>query len=189
MMAQFDQGFDPMFTITILDAIRWAISAWDIDLSMETIHNCFKKALSLDDSNSIQPLHNQELVKEMERGLQRLELANNIQQAIDINQFLNPADEQVHDDLMSVDDAVLSQFSSQENEEQEEDEDWRVLPQILAPEALESLYKLQLHEEQQVEANQELIQLLRRHERVLLGRKQEKQQQIDIRHYFSQIIQ
>ena len=189
MMAQFDQGFDPMSTITILDAIRWAISAWDIDLSMETIHNCFKKALSLDDSNSIQPLHNQELVKEMERGLQRLELANNIQQAIDINQFLNPADEQVHDDLMSVDDAVLSQFSSQENEEQEEDEDWRVLPQILAPEALESLYKLQLHEEQQVEANQELIQLLRRHERVLLGRKQEKQQQIDIRHYFSQIIQ
>lgn len=95
MMAQFDQGFDPMSTITILDAIRWAISAWDIDLSTETIYNCFKKALSLDDS--IQPLHNQELIKEMERGLQRLELANNIQQAMDINQFLNPADEQVHE--------------------------------------------------------------------------------------------
>ena len=33
MMAQFDQRFDPMFTITILDAICWAIAAWDIDLS------------------------------------------------------------------------------------------------------------------------------------------------------------
>ena len=181
MMAQFDQGFDPMSTITILDAIRWAIAAWDIDLSTETIHNCFKKALFLDES--VQPLHNQELIKEVERGLQRLELANNIQQAMDINQFLNPADEQVDDDLMSIDDAILCQFS-QENEDQEEDDNGHVLPQILAPEALESLYKLQLHEEQQVEANQDLIQLLRRHERVLLGRKQEKQQQVDIRHYF-----
>ena len=68
MMAQFDQGFDPMSTITILDAIRWAIAAWDIDLSTETIHNCFKKALFLDES--VQPLHNQELIKEVERGLQ-----------------------------------------------------------------------------------------------------------------------
>ena len=83
----------------------------------------------------------------MERGLQRLELANNIQQAMDINQFLNPADEQVDDDLMSIDDAILCQFS-QENEDQEEDDNGHVLPQILAPEALESLYKLQLHEEQ-----------------------------------------
>ena len=181
MMAQFDQGFDPMSTITILDAIHWAIAAWDIDLSTETIHNCFKKALFLDES--VQPLHNQELIKEVERGLQRLELANNIQQAMDINQFLNPADEQVDDDLMSIDDAILCQFS-QENEDQEEDDDGCVLPQILAPEALESLYKLQLHEEQQVEANQDLIQLLQRHERVLLGRKQERQQQVDIRHYF-----
>ena len=102
---------------------------------------------------------------------------------MDINQFLNPADEQVDDDLMSIDDAILCQFS-QENEDQEEDDNGHVLPQILAPEALESLYKLQLHEEQQVEANQDLIQLLRRHERVLLGRKQERQQQVDIRHYF-----
>ena len=166
-----------MSAITILDAIRWAISAWDIDLSAETIRNCFKKALSSEDSTEI---HDQELIKGIEKGLQGLELSNNIQQAMDINQFLNPADEQVNDSLIGIDDAVLSQFSL-EDEGQEEDDDWHILPQITASEALESLYKLQLYEEQRVDANRGLIQLLRHHERVLLGRKQEKQQQADIR--------
>lgn len=46
--------------------------------------------------------------------------------------------------------------------------------------ALESLYKLQLHEEQQVEANQDPIQRFQHHERVLLGRTQEKQQHVEI---------
>ena len=174
MMAQFDREFDPMSAITILDAIRWPISAWDIDLSAETICSCFKKALYSEDPIEI---HNQELIKEIGKGLQGLELSNNIQQAMDINQFLNPADEQVNDSLIGIDDAVLSQFSLK-------DDDWHILPQITASETLESLYKLQLYEEQQVDANQGLIQLLRHHERVLFGRKQKKQQQADIRCYF-----
>lgn len=150
---------------------------------METVHNYFKKALFPNDP--VQTPHNQELVQEIEQGLQQLELANNIQEAMDINQFLNPVEEQVHDNLMGIDDAVLCQFPSIEDEEQEKDDDYlQVLPQMPAIEALEGLYKLQLHEEQQIEANQDLIQLLQRHERVLLGRKQEKQQQVDIQHYF-----
>ena len=183
MMAQFDQGFDPMSTITILDAIHWAIAAWDIDLSTETIHNCFKKALFLDES--VQPLHNQELIKEVERGLQRLELANNIQQAMDISQFLNPADEQAHNSLMSIDDAIIGQFLAADDEEQEEDDNnGHILPQILASEALEALYKVQLHEEQQEDANQDLIQLLWHHEWVLFRRRQARQQHNDIQNYF-----
>lgn len=47
MMAQFDQELDPMSTITILDAINWAVSPWDIDLSTETICNCFKRLFLL----------------------------------------------------------------------------------------------------------------------------------------------
>ena len=42
-----------------------------------------------------------------------------------------------------------------------------VLPRISASEALESLYKLQL-QEQQVDANKDLIRLLQRHKRVAL---------------------
>ena len=48
MMAQFDHGYDPMFIMTLLHAICWAISAWDIDLSTDIICHYFKKALSND---------------------------------------------------------------------------------------------------------------------------------------------
>ena len=184
MMAQFDHGYDPMSTMTLLYAIRWAISAWDIDLSMDTICNCFAKALSLRESTTI-PSHDQGLIRDIEHGLHGLEQANNIQQAMDISQFLNPADEQVHDSLMSIDDAIIGQFLAADDEEQEEDDNnGHILPQILASEALEALYKVRLHEEQQEDANQDLIQLLRRHERVLFRRRQARQQQNDIQNYF-----
>lgn len=102
---------------------------------------------------------------------------------MDINQFLNPENEQVHDGLMSIDDAVLSQFSIPEDPDPEE-EDITPLPAIQAADALEALYKLQLHEEQQVDGDQHLLRLLRKHERTLLGRQLAKQQQADIRGYF-----
>lgn len=88
--------------ITILDAIRLAISTWDLDLPSEVIRKCFKRALSPEDTTEIQ---NQELDAEIMERLQALELANHIREAMDINQFLKPKDEQVHDGLMSIDDA------------------------------------------------------------------------------------
>lgn len=103
---------------------------------------------------------------------------------MDISQFLNPADEQIHDSLMGIDDAIIGQFPAGDDEGQEEDGNGLVLPQILASEALEALYKIRFHEQQEEDANQDLIQLLRRHERVLFRRKQARQQQLDIRNYF-----
>lgn len=81
---------------------------------------------------------------------------------------------------MSIDDAIIGQFPAGDDEGEEDDDNGPILPQILASEALEALYKVRLHEEQQEDANQDLIQLLRRHERVLVRRKQARQQQIDI---------
>ena len=103
---------------------------------------------------------------------------------MDINQFLNPADEEVFDNPNEIDDIVLSQFEAENNDSGEED-DWEPLPQISPSEALESLYKLRLFEEQQADGNQALISLLIRHERVLLSKKIGRQYQADIRSYFS----
>ena len=104
---------------------------------------------------------------------------------MDISQFLNPADEQVHDSLMSIDDAIIGQFPAGDDKREENDDNRPILLQILASEVLKALYKVQLHEEQQEDANQDLIQLLCHHERVLFRRKQARQQQIDIHNYFS----
>ena len=87
MMAEFGRGFNPISTMTVLQALRWAIPAWNIDLKSDTIQCCFKRALSIEDAEEMK---DQELLNELQQGLQKLQLSNNIQEAMDINQFLNP---------------------------------------------------------------------------------------------------
>jgi hypothetical protein len=181
MMAEFDRGFNPIETMTILQALRWAISAWNIDLKDDTIQQCFKKALAIKDSIEI---HEKEVMDEIQQGLQKLQLSHNIQEAMSLSQFLNPADEQVNDNITNLDDIIISQFAPETCESDDDDDAWEPLPQISPADALECLYKLRLFEEQQVDADQHLIQHLMRHERVLLQRKMQKQQQTDIRMFF-----
>ena len=83
---------------------------------------------------------------------------------------MNPTDKEVFNNPNKIDDIVLSQFKAENNNSGEEDS-WEPLPQISPSEALESLYKLRLFEEQQADGNQALISLLIRHERVLLLKK------------------
>lgn len=76
-----------------------------LDLSQETIQNCFKVFAD----NEIEKIQTAEqgFVKDW-KGIQNLELSNNIREAMDINQFLNPPDEQVTDSLKDLDEMILS---------------------------------------------------------------------------------
>lgn len=183
MMDQFDKGYDPLSTMTILQAVRWAISAWNLDLAEDTIQNCFKKAFDYEDMREIRC---QAVINEITCGIQQLQVSNNIQDAMDIHQFLNPEEEKVDDSLATADDLILSQYSSASmpEEEEEEEENYESLPQISILDALESLYKLRLFEEQQVDGNKALIQQLLFHERTLLRKKASRQQQSGIRDFF-----
>ena len=72
-------------------------------------------------------------------------------------------------DSATADELILSQFSSAgvPEEEEGEEENYEFLPQISILDALKSLYKLRLFEEQQVDGNKDLIQQLLFHERTL----------------------
>ena len=59
-----------------------------------------------------------------------------------------------------------------------------MLPRISVLRAIEALSRLCLYEEQQEKGDCNLIQHLEKHERVLMARKMEGQQQQDIRRYF-----
>lgn len=184
MMAEYDRGYNPISTMTILLAVRWAISAWNLDLKESTIQNYFQKALTSQDNGEVGC---QETIMEISYRIQQLEVSNNIQDAMDINQFLNPAEEQVNDSWMNVDEIILSQHASTSTaEEMEEDKEdnGEPLPHIPVQDALESLYKLRLFEEQQIDGNRPLIQQLLCHERALLRKNASNQQQRDIRSFF-----
>lgn len=43
MITEYNSGRDPLSTMAVLQAIRWAISAWNLDMVSDTIRNCFKK--------------------------------------------------------------------------------------------------------------------------------------------------
>jgi hypothetical protein len=53
MMTQFDRGLDPVLTIIILQALRWVIPAWELDLKDTTIQHCFQKALHIEEISEI----------------------------------------------------------------------------------------------------------------------------------------
>ena len=101
-----------------------------------------------------------------------------------IDQFLNSIEEQVTDDLEDLDTLILSQFSAEGAEESDNEDILEVLPKISANDALEALYKLRLHEEQQVAGNPTFLRELLHHEQVLMERKMQNQYQTDIRNFF-----
>lgn len=177
MMAEYDRGYNPISTMTILLAVRWAISAWNLDLKESTIQNCFQKALT---TQHIRELGCQETIMEIFHGIQQLQLSNNIQDAMDINQFLNPAEEQVNDSWMNIDEIILSQYASTstaEEVEEDKEDNGEPLPHIPVQDALKGLYRLRLFEEQQIDGNRPLIQQLLYHERALLRKNVNNQQQ------------
>ncbi|KAJ5209981.1 hypothetical protein N7491_009792 [Penicillium cf. griseofulvum] len=99
---------------------------------------------------------------------------------MDIENFLNPVDEVIKDDLATIDDVVLSEFLP----EVDEDEIEVQKPQIPYNEAIQALKTLCLYEEQQDQGETSLINALHKHERVLEARRIGEQKQRDIRSYF-----
>ncbi|KAL4762843.1 uncharacterized protein BDW70DRAFT_23245 [Aspergillus foveolatus] len=140
MMAELDRDYDSVATMTLLCAVRWAIQAWEVDLTCEAIQNCFTKALTTQDDTEMIDI---QLINELQSGLDQLAVSN-IREIMKIDQFLNPIEEQVTDDLEDLDTLILSQFSAEGAEESDVEEILEVLPKISANDALEALYKLRL---------------------------------------------
>jgi hypothetical protein len=157
------------------------IPAWELDLKDTTIQHCFQKALHIKEISEIQE---REVIKEIEQGIREMQLSNHIKKAMDINKFLNPADEEVNNSLLDLDEMILSQYAIDQHDEEEDDDSAEPLPQISPADALESLYKLRLYKEQQVDADKALINAFMRYERVILKRKVQSQRQGDIRMFF-----
>lgn len=103
--------------ITLLQAIRWAVSAWIHDVKPSTIYNCFTKSTV----KIFEPGHYQlpphmileqntekdEDIAETRRlvgaDLDILRVTNHILEIMDIDQFLNPGQEKIDDDIESLD--------------------------------------------------------------------------------------
>ncbi|KUL82153.1 hypothetical protein ZTR_11074 [Talaromyces verruculosus] len=154
---------------------------WENQLTSTAITNCFKKALHIEAEEEFETAL---LVQDLQKSLQDLKLANRVQDIMDINQFLNPADEQVNDTMVDIDDIVLSQFDLPQIEEPDEDVIDEPIPLITSQEAVQSLRILRLYEEQRDQADNSFIRVLSRYENQLTKEKVTTQRQTDIRRFF-----
>lgn len=180
IIGEFNREIDPLSTMTILRAVRWAANMWD-QLSSTTIANCFKKALHDDNEEDLEA---ELIIQDLRNSLQDLQLTNKIQDIMDINQFLDPEDEQVNDTMMDIDALVLSQFDLPRLDELDEDIVEEPTPLITSQEALQALQALRLFEEQREQADISFIRLLTRYENRLMEKKLATQRQTDIRRFF-----
>lgn len=182
MVKEYDRGFDPLTTMTVLQGIRWAIEAWSVDVKVDTIRNCFNKALHCEKEEEFKDI---ESISLLESSFRSLQLSNRIQNIMDIKEFLNPEGEEISDSLMDIDSAVLSQFSKpQEIDDDEDAEISDTTPLVPIQSAFECLRILRLYEEQQQQADPLLLQYLIPYERLLTRRKIDSQHQRDIRDFF-----
>lgn len=180
MIQEFNNGRNPMETVTILMAIRWAIKAWEVDVSDKTIKDCFEKALVCQGNAEVD---NSQLLQEIQACLDFLKISH-IKEIMTINEFLNPAKEEVADNLDDLDNFVLSQFCDDEGTESSDDDgDLQVLPRISAAKALEAFYTIRLFEEQQPVANQNVLKVFLRYESELIEKSRRDKNQTDIRDF------
>ena len=180
ILEEYEAGRDPYSSINVLKAIRWAILAWEDELSVSTITNCFKKAL-LTDPGPLIPQHL--VVSEISQQFERLREVPAMQDLMDIQDFLNPAEEAVFDDPEDLDEHIIALFEPASDDS--DTGEVEVIPKIPISEALEALKKLRIYQEQQEDGNIGLIRELNREERAILVRKAEVSKQQDIRGFFS----
>lgn len=83
----------------VLHAVRWGIEAWEFDLSSETIRRCFNKALYFE---QIQLPEINPIIFDITRDFQEPQHLSSIRDLINIEDFLNPNDEVVQDNIYEI---------------------------------------------------------------------------------------
>lgn len=123
------------------------------------------------------------VTREIEQNIRDQARQNRITQAMSIDQFLNPLDENIDDMAEVVVDEIAKAYSIGERLYETDEEDV-IIPKVGHGEALQALQLLRLYEEQQEGGDSGWILRLNRHERVMKGRGFQGLKQASIKNFF-----
>ncbi|KAL1961806.1 hypothetical protein VTN77DRAFT_1018 [Rasamsonia byssochlamydoides] len=150
------------------------------DIKQSTFEKYFKKALTGDTAEA--EALDDPITNEVQHDFVQLRQVSSIQELMDLNSFLNPADEDIRDDREAIDERIIAQLEP--TPEEDSDEEVEFHEKIPLSEAIEALRKLRLYEEQQDEGYQPILREFDQFERILLARRVNNAVQKDIRGYF-----
>ena len=168
MIQQYKQQIDPLQSMNLYFTIHWITQAWNYDVSNETIYCCFHKAKILPQQQPI-TLPSAPL-PDLSSLYQTAQRVSNIQDAVSLEEFLNPEGEDlVEEPLQDVDiEELIQQHTGQFMEGEEaavEDEQAVQIVVLSDSEALKAVELLLRYQEHQEEATsgeiRNLVQLER----------------------------
>ena len=130
--------------MNVLKALQWGVWNWKYDVSQCTIQNCFQKAL--DPQAQYQEPVDPAVMNDIQASFSQLQISMPVQELMDIKAFLNPKEEAVQDTPDDIESQVLAQYMPEIKEDSEEE--LEILPKVSIEEAIASIQKLHLYEEQ-----------------------------------------
>ena len=195
MLAEFEEDRDPFSSTNLLKTFRYLLHAWQA-IDDDTIANCWLH------SNVNGPRHGPQTKQQYERQqrgyssttnpqntallaslssqLSTLQQQQRIKEAMDIDQLLQPKEEDVMETTEDIERAIIDELSPPQ-EQESDTEGVETLPRVTPLEAIQLLRRLRLHEEQSDDCNNSFIQQLERQERAIQARRGEglKQRRLD----------
>ena len=176
---EFDSGRDYTKTHNVLRAIQWGISAWE-QVKLTTISGCWAKGFDI--STHIPAVNSFTESSDLVEDIQAAAKAVGIQD-MDINNFINPAEERVVDSTDDMIDLIVAQFNSKEDAEVEAIEP--IVPVVTTTEAIKALNILKQYQEQRIEPiNQDFMAYLRKELRDLESQRVNAQKQTTLQQWF-----
>jgi hypothetical protein len=141
MLECFENDCDPFKSMNIHLALRWLIRSWNQDVTNTTIFNCFRKSSILLRPQQL-PTHPIPVVTDL---YNRVQQAGQIHDAMDISNFLNPAEESIQDiDERLDEDETLQEVMAQylQTPEAQDDDSSDELPVPTTQAALKAIQVL-----------------------------------------------
>lgn len=173
LCSEYEQDKDSLKKINVLQVIRWSIEAWEQDITRTTIENCWVKVRVLSakyssrNSGENNDLKWKEFFEAEEDGqravnweikevIQKLAWQNCISTSMAIEQFLNPQEENIDNNVEVIIDEIAKAYSIG-NKTHEMDEKDVIIPKVGYFEAIQALQKLCLYEKQNDNGDSEWI--------------------------------
>ena len=135
LVEEYEASRQARKTMNVLKAVQWLVKAWDNDIKDSTIANCFRKSTVKVDTpypdaelaEQETSIQEQTLVSEIEFNCRMLQGYGVIQEAMNIQRFLNPVEENQQLECTDLaQDCLNEMLDGEEAESDEEAED--ILP-------------------------------------------------------------
>ena len=191
ILHEFDSNRDPNKTVTLLQAIQQSTFAWNQKVTSITIEKYFWKSTCISKPENSRTLssttseQDYQLTSEAMVQLQaQMVSLPGISDLISVNEFIQPLDEQIDNNIDNIFDFVIESYSYEESEAVEDNSDSEV-PNIAISEAIKAIECLKLFELQQDIGEKGNILALERIERGIHQNRCNYQKQKTLDNYFS----